>query len=194
MNDIQIHWPNDPEADTRQCLICLQTGPADMFEPMTASGNVACKARECCAIREAGESPVHYLSALLRSVHQEMALLTTAELAALDVDLFGARHEALDGFAGAVRVHLAARSDSAAALEAERADRERRKRSKAAKAGAATRAARKAAEPELALDPYRAAENWSECPACGSEFGWNDEDGLAGQTCPCGHQFEGTKA
>lgn len=123
-------------ADTRQCLVCLLSGPADLFEPMTASGNVACKARECCAVREANERPAYYLSALLRSVRQEMALLTTAELAALAIDL--------EDFP--VHVHLSTRGDSAAALEAERADRDRRKRSRAALAGAATRAARRASK------------------------------------------------
>lgn len=38
-------------------------------------------------------------------------------------------------------------------------------------------------------DPFRPAENWTECPRCGTEFGWNDEDGLEGQQCPCGHVF-----
>jgi hypothetical protein len=136
MNDTQIHWPNDPEAQTRQCLVCLTEGPAELFEPMTGDGDYACKAQECCKIREAGERPAYYLSVLLRSVRREMARLTTAELAALSIDL--------EDFP--VNIHLSSRGDSGAALEAERADRARRKRSKAAKAGAATRAARKAAE------------------------------------------------
>lgn len=78
-------------ADTRQCLVCLLSGPADLFEPMTASGNVACKARECCAIREANERPAHYLSALLRSLRSELAQASTAELAELELDLDGYR-------------------------------------------------------------------------------------------------------
>jgi hypothetical protein len=130
-----IHRPNDPEAQTRQCLICLAQGPADLFEPMTGDGDYACKAQECCRIREAGERPGYHLSALLRSVSKEMGQLTTAELAALAIDL--------EDFP--VHIHLSARCHSAPALEAERADRERRKRSRAAKAGAATRAARKSA-------------------------------------------------
>jgi hypothetical protein len=43
------------------------------------------------------------------------------------------------------------------------------------------------------LDPYRPAENWAECPTCGAELGWNNEDGLQGQTCGCGYQFSGTE-
>jgi hypothetical protein len=39
------------------------------------------------------------------------------------------------------------------------------------------------------LDPFREADNWTECPQCGEELGWNDEDGLDGQTCSCGHEF-----
>jgi len=120
-----IHRPNDP----------LAQGPADLFEPMTGDGDYACKAQECCRIREAGERPGYHLSALLRSVSKEMGQLTTAELAALAIDL--------EDFP--VHIHLSARCHSAPALEAERADRERRKRSRAAKAGAATRAARKSA-------------------------------------------------
>ena len=38
-------------------------------------------------------------------------------------------------------------------------------------------------------DPFRPAENWTKCPACGTDYGWNKEDGLVGQTCPCGYTF-----
>ena len=40
-------------------------------------------------------------------------------------------------------------------------------------------------------DPFRPADNWSECPDCGDSIGWNNEDGLEGQECSnCGHIFE----
>ena len=43
----------------------------------------------------------------------------------------------------------------------------------------------------MAKDPFRPAENNTQCPKCGDAFGWNKENGLAGQTCPCGYEFTG---
>lgn len=40
-------------------------------------------------------------------------------------------------------------------------------------------------------DPFRPAERDTDCPKCGESFGWNLEDGLAGQTCQCGYVFTG---
>lgn len=46
-------------------------------------------------------------------------------------------------------------------------------------------------EVEPMKDPFRPAECWSKCPKCDESFGWNKENGLAGQMCPCGHVFTG---
>jgi uncharacterized protein (DUF983 family) len=40
-------------------------------------------------------------------------------------------------------------------------------------------------------DPYRPADRQTRCPECGEWLLWNREDGLAGQTCQCGHEFTG---
>jgi hypothetical protein len=38
-------------------------------------------------------------------------------------------------------------------------------------------------------DPFRAADNWTDCPRCEGSLGWNLEDGLDGQLCSCGYVF-----
>ena len=43
----------------------------------------------------------------------------------------------------------------------------------------------------MAKDPFRPAENTTQCPKCLEAFGWNKENGLTGQTCPCGYEFTG---
>jgi hypothetical protein len=42
-------------------------------------------------------------------------------------------------------------------------------------------------------DPYRHTDNWTTCPKCDENFGWNDEDGLKGQTCSCDYVFSSHK-
>lgn len=109
--------PEDPEpAETSQCLYCLAQGPAELFEPIALrDDNVACKATACCEIRQAAERPAYYLSTLLRAVRAELAQASTAELAALAVDL--------TGYTEAVQAELMTREGGAAALGDEWADR-----------------------------------------------------------------------
>lgn len=105
---------------TGKCLYCLAEGPAGLFEPIGGNvDDVACKARECCRIREAGERPAYYLSALLRAVRAELAQASAAELAALAVDL--------GGYRAAVVAELARRGGGLADIVAEAAGREARK-------------------------------------------------------------------
>jgi hypothetical protein len=44
--------------------------------------------------------------------------------------------------------------------------------------------------PDKEEDPFRPADNWAQCPQCTELLGWNNENGLVGQTCSCGHVFE----
>ena len=132
------------DTELHRCSYCGMTGDVKLFEPFNQAGNLACKATAACEIRQQGDSPARVLGLLLRAVRRELGTLTTAELAALAIELAGEPGEFLGGFYGDVRVYLSARGDSAAALEAECADRKHRARSRAARAGAATRAARKA--------------------------------------------------
>jgi hypothetical protein len=114
------------EADgpgTGKCLVCLAEGPAQLFEPMTASGDVACKARACCEIREAGERPAYYLSTLLRAVRLELSRASVAELASLAIDL--------DGYQPAVLAELARQGGGQADVAAEARDRRERAAGKA---------------------------------------------------------------
>lgn len=100
-----------------KCLYCLAEGPAGLFEPIGGNvDDVACKARECCRIREAGERPAYYLSALLRAVRAELAQASAAELAALAVDL--------GGYRAAVVAELARQGGGQADIAAEAAGRE----------------------------------------------------------------------
>ena len=39
------------------------------------------------------------------------------------------------------------------------------------------------------MNPFRTADNWSICPSCKKNFGWNNCDGLVGQMCSCGYVF-----
>lgn len=43
-------------------------------------------------------------------------------------------------------------------------------------------------------DPFRPADNWTECPKCKEAYGWNDEDNdgtVEGLDCSCGYTFKG---
>lgn len=43
-----------------------------------------------------------------------------------------------------------------------------------------------------AKDPFRPADNLTECPTCGTPLAWNTEDKLGGQMCvECNYVFSG---
>ena len=46
----------------------------------------------------------------------------------------------------------------------------------------------------MELDPFRPADNWTDCPRCDSGLSWNNEDGLEGQWCSCGYVFKDSDA
>ena len=41
--------------------------------------------------------------------------------------------------------------------------------------------------------PFRTADRFTSSPDCGHNLGWNTDDGLKGQTCPCGRLFTGNE-
>lgn len=115
--------PVNPLANLGRCAQCGLTGDAALFETFSSFGGVACKATAACQVRQAGDSAAHFLSTLLRAVRGELGQATTAELAALAVDL--------DGYRGDVLGWLNSSAGGGAALAAEEADRAARKTRKA---------------------------------------------------------------
>jgi hypothetical protein len=85
----------NPLANPGRCTYCGLTGDSALFEPFNKAGNLVCKARAACDIRQTtAGTAAGFLSALLRAVRGEMPLVTTAELAELVTDLAG-YHEAV---------------------------------------------------------------------------------------------------
>lgn len=137
---------------TTRCAQCGHAGPPQLFEPFNTAGNLACRARTLCELRQQGTDPAALLGTLLREFGQhdhgksgELDTLDTLQLAELDLDLHGPRGEFLGGCAGSVRVYLSGRGDSAEAIRAVEADRLARRRRRAALQAAETRRANRAA-------------------------------------------------
>lgn len=129
------------EQHIRHCALCDKSGPEEMFERFNGSGGLACRSTTLCQLRQQGTDPAALLGALAREMTRaEMHTLTARELAELDYDVNGPRpRTGLDGFAGALTVHLSSHGDSGQAIADTGADRAARKRRRAALQGAQTR-------------------------------------------------------
>jgi hypothetical protein len=140
------------EQHIRHCALCDKSGPEEMFEKFNRSGGLACKSTTLCQLRQQGTDPAALLGQLVREMTRaEMHGLTARELAELDYDVNGPRpRQGLDGFAGALSVHLSSKGDSGQAVAATEADRAARKRRRAALRAADTRRGWRAApHPEM---------------------------------------------
>lgn len=132
----------------KRCAQCGHAGPPQLFEPFNTVGNLACRARTLCELRQQRADPAALLGTLLREFGQhddgksgELDTLSTRQLAELNLDTHGPRGEFMGGFAGSLRVYLGSRGDSAQAIADTEADRLARKRRRAALQGGGTGAA-----------------------------------------------------